>query len=651
MDMPNSSLEMQLDPQQEETLLGQIKQIINRREYNALESLMLDYVTKNHSVSNLSEVWGAIDYLNRPQMRLSPYVQSIVLTITEYLINNNYNNEALEHIRHTAKLLNPDRKLTQKITALYKYVYPNNKNLDVLIRLFQIEESTPLSEAIMNLDKFLAFDIGNPVFSSRFGYGVVTKIDFVLDTITINFFAPPSVSGSGFSSQNQTFTFDQALKSLQALPKDNFYYIKEKQVSVLIQLITKNPAELLKITKRDLPENIKNADIRKTLESVVSSELIEQFIEYIKKLRVNAKPKIKKQEDNNVSIDDTEILSLTEDKIIESLNAVFGNSKMKFLLVLKEKRKDWHELSINLFFTQFDKRVLETIFSELNSKEQRNIIDKTFIEYKRHPIQFLYLAEKLNEDPYAILTRYLDLVHLSGIKLEKSSLASEIRKRLIKDNYELIRKTVSEITSDLAERILTRIEDMKNLYPEERDASKDIIKQQFPELSESIASGHDEFIYSTEVSIRNKTVELHKLVNEEIPKVASEIAQARSFGDLRENFEYKAAKEKQKRLMHKVTEMRHELSIVKPINFTKIDASKVNIGTTVKLISVNDAQSAIGGLTYTILGIWDSNVQKGIISYLAPFAKNLLNKVVGEEVSDSEGKMYKITEINKAQSK
>lgn len=657
-------------------LLSTIKQLVRKKEYSSLETLFLGSVTGAEPDKILPELWQCIEYLHRPQIGLTAYAQTFALFITEHLFEHNYYKEALDHLRRTAYLLNPDRKLRQKIVQAYKIVYINQENLNAFIRFAGLEESTSLSQAITILDKLICLDIGSPVYSSRSGYGEVTKIDFLLDTVAIN-----------FSSQIQTITLEQALKSLQPIPKDNLFYLKEKKAGVLTMLIKESPAELEIILKRDLSEStsrygsldprrvvstggLKTADIKQALKGAVSDDDIATFIEYLKK----TKPKNKKQTSKDTApADYSSLPALSVDGIIELINSVPSITKQKLVLTLKEKRSDWQEIYLQIFFIQSDKRVLQTIFAQINQETQRPLIDKIFAEYKRYPLHFLYLAETRNEDPYAILTRYLDLARTSTVKFEKSSLAREIRKRLIAQNFELVKKSVVEITSDIAKRILVRFEEIKNLYPEERNAIAEIIKHEFPELFET----KSEYIYNTKTAIANKEMELNKILNEEIPQVASEIGRTRSYGDLRENFEFKAALAKQKRLMSKVSEIRQELVKTRPIDFSKIETGKVNIGTTVTLLPIqekelttesteNTEKEFSHGLTrintdfhpvnpvnaqsikFTILGPWDSDLQKGIISYLAPFAQKLLNKQTGEEIADDEGKIYRIEEITKA---
>jgi transcription elongation GreA/GreB family factor len=245
----------------------------------------------------------------------------------------------------------------------------------------------------------------------------------------------------------------------------------------------------------------------------------------------------------------------------------------------------------------------------------------------------MWLAEtKTDNDPYTILTRYLDL---------SKQYSAEIRKRIINKDYQIIKSVVEKIKPEFVKRTIERIKAIDNFYPEEIDTIENIFKNRFPEFFET----KQDFTYNSEIAIKNKEEELKLLVTVEVPKIADEIGHARGYGDLSENFEYKAAMEKQKRLMNKINVMRNELAKARPIDFDKIDTSKVNIGTVAKLTPISENSLP---LIYTILGPWDSDVAQGIISYLAPYAQNLLNKSIGDEITDDLGNKYKIVEINKA---
>jgi transcription elongation GreA/GreB family factor len=601
------------------SFLNIVKQLVLKKDYNGIQTLFLEHIALPNYIDYLSEFWICISYLIKPTIGLSNQAKELAELIFEHLFEDSYFPEALEHIRKFGNLLNPDRSLRQKITILYKNVYSDNPNLDILIRMSEINESANLSQAIDSLDKMLNLNIGNPVYSTRFGYGEIIKIDFVLDTLTIFF----------FNNQTQTITLQQAIKSIQPIAINNIFYLKEKKSPVITQLIKENPAELEKIIKRDLPEHHKTTDIKQLLTGVVADQDIQSFVDYINKK--NPKPK-KLTKKITPPLDTTLLNKMTIDEITSLLNSSASNTQQKILQEIKLNRTGWQDLFFNIFFNQNDKRVLQTIFSELDETRQKQIIDKIFTEYKRNPDHFLWLADYARFDSYSVLYRYLDLA---------IQYPAEIRKRLVANDYTFIRNSLDTISAKNAKRTLARINDIKNFYPEEKDKIESVFKQRFPELFEV----KEEYIYHTESAIRNKEQELKKIISEEIPQVANEIGHARSYGDLSENFEYKAALEKQKRLMHRTSVIREELAQARPIDFGKTETDKVGLGTTIKLSPITSGTPAV---IYTLLGPWDSNPHQGIISYLAPFAQKLLDKKVGDEITDDEGKKYKIIEITKA---
>ena len=129
-------------------------------------------------------------------------------------------------------------------------------------------------------------------------------------------------------------------------------------------------------------------------------------------------------------------------------------------------------------------------------------------------------------------------------------------------------------------------------------------------------------------SLERRQVEYRELVDKKIPANSKEIAIARSYGDLRENHEYKAAKEMQKVLLRNKDELESQFNRARGMNFANAKTEVVGPGTIVLVtdLSTNQVES------FTILGAWDSDPDKGIISYLTPVAMALANRKVGEEV-------------------
>jgi transcription elongation GreA/GreB family factor len=149
-------------------------------------------------------------------------------------------------------------------------------------------------------------------------------------------------------------------------------------------------------------------------------------------------------------------------------------------------------------------------------------------------------------------------------------------------------------------------------------------------------------------SLERRKDEYAELVQKKIPANSKEIAIARSYGDLRENHEYKAAKEMQKILMRQKSELEAQIVRARGSDFSNARTDVVSIGTRVSVTDL-DARHAE---QYTILGAWDSDPEKNVISYLAPVAQTLINKKAGEEVeleTESGKHRYRIESIEQAQ--
>ena len=133
-------------------------------------------------------------------------------------------------------------------------------------------------------------------------------------------------------------------------------------------------------------------------------------------------------------------------------------------------------------------------------------------------------------------------------------------------------------------------------------------------------------------SLEKRKGEFADLVNNKIPQNVKDIAHARSYGDLRENFEYKAAKDMQSVLARRRTDMEKELDLAQGTDFSGVDTSSAAIGTVVVL------ENEQGEKTYTILGAWDSDPDKNVVSYLSNVGRALIGKKVGDsvEVTDLE---------------
>jgi transcription elongation factor GreA len=129
-------------------------------------------------------------------------------------------------------------------------------------------------------------------------------------------------------------------------------------------------------------------------------------------------------------------------------------------------------------------------------------------------------------------------------------------------------------------------------------------------------------------SLEKRQAEYEELVKVKIPENSKEIALARSYGDLSENFEFKAAKQMQSVLMRRKADLEEMLHNAQGTSFENVDISRVSIGTIVTVRNLETNQEE----TYTILGAWDGDPARHVISYQTPIGQALLGRRVGETV-------------------
>ena len=125
--------------------------------------------------------------------------------------------------------------------------------------------------------------------------------------------------------------------------------------------------------------------------------------------------------------------------------------------------------------------------------------------------------------------------------------------------------------------------------------------------------------------------ELSDLKKSERPKVIQAIAVAREHGDLKENAEYHAAKDKQSFIEGRITELEDVTSRAEVINLSKLSGETVTFGTKVKIADEENDQET----DYQIVGPYEANLDAGLISIASPIAKALIGKEVGTSVNVS----------------
>ena len=328
-----------------------------------------------------------------------------------------------------------------------------------------------------------------------------------------------------------------------------------------------------------------------------------------------------------------------------------------FLKKIKEAVNEWPDIYCSLFPYHLDSFIPDALIA--NGQEEKikavfkNILDK----YKANKKQFVWICE--HEDDYPAIKDIMpdqekiitDMIRLLDItnreiasKNKKNSvddqkISKKIEQYLFapldkkkKDSASRIAPFILDADKKNAKQMLFRLEGIADLDDKILKGIKDQLKDKYPDLvmetEQPVEIVYSSGIIVTQAGLNRKQDELKYIREVEIPKNSKEIGEAIALGDLSENAEYKYGKEKQEQLNLAVDRLTKEINDAQVFDKANLNLDKVSFGTKVTLLNLDTNQNVV----YTILGPWESDSEKNIISYQAPLADELLGAEKDEEL-------------------
>jgi transcription elongation factor GreA len=319
-------------------------------------------------------------------------------------------------------------------------------------------------------------------------------------------------------------------------------------------------------------------------------------------------------------------------------------------LVTRVYPEKWKDIVLNLLHntaTKFSGESAHFLIDREESKLLIKSLSTTLDEQTLRASVLLWMIkfrklskfEKLLEK---LMTPQLLTAVFSAIDYESLQNATTRRiplAEILSDDKELLRdiltKGTAENAKDLAQALILNpgFEDLSKrsllarfikLYPE----IQDILDDSGSSSSDVSTVATDDSLIVSQSSYDKKMADLDELNKEKIPANSQAIEAAREHGDLRENAEYHMAKDEQKVLLARQSELQTDLMRAKPTDFTDAPADAVGIGSIVNLSNTDSGDSQ----KYTILGAWDSDPDENVLSYLTPLGQKLLGKKVDDLV-------------------
>ena len=278
----------------------------------------------------------------------------------------------------------------------------------------------------------------------------------------------------------------------------------------------------------------------------------------------------------------------------------------------------------------------------------REMLERSIREHSATSEMLIWLCTE-RKDWRELINPELLAAILSALEREQHSAPGRASKlqRLLMEDRQLFQDMFGKADVGLARDALRRLQ-LSPLFDEltKRSLLARVVKV-FPDLESMIAGSQPQEKAAPLVvswsSLEKRKGEYEELVNKKIPENIKEIALARSYGDLSENFEYKAAKQMQAVLVRRRSELERALQNARGTAFENPDTSRVSIGT---IVTVRDKTSKKQE-TYTILGAWDGDPDRHIISYQTAIGQALLGHKTGETVTLPNGE-FEIISIEPA---
>jgi transcription elongation factor GreA-like protein/transcription elongation GreA/GreB family factor len=290
----------------------------------------------------------------------------------------------------------------------------------------------------------------------------------------------------------------------------------------------------------------------------------------------------------------------------------------------------------------------------------REVFEKTSSAPREYPGCFTWFCERWIEHPEEAarfgqspvgllerLFRLLDHLAFAGRRSTGKSgepvrrCAADIRAFVKKSSFRPVKDALEGPSRVAAESLRNAVVTNTGLDETAKSEVLRIIRTRFPHLAEEEEAGGtgpapaaESTIMCTRESLEKRKQDLRRISEVEIPENAKEIEEARSHGDLSENAEYKFAKERQSMLHNHALELQDNLRRARPVDLDTVPVDRAGFGTRVTL------RGADGGeVSFRILGPWELDYGKDVISYMSDEASAMMGKETGSRVELSTGKV------------
>ena len=325
---------------------------------------------------------------------------------------------------------------------------------------------------------------------------------------------------------------------------------------------------------------------------------------------------------------------------------------------------NWNEEYVKLFPIVLKEELLNDLIKEGHVEDVQKLVRTSFEAFKDYRETVLFFFKECQDKDWfkeagvsyeKQLITLINIIELTFREINNHVNSTE-NKKINKNATDLLFKTDAIFNymfangEDTVKKMYTLIDDISDIDPSYKALARNKILEKYPEFKFRVSEEKKQQsvgLIVTAKKLAEKKAEVDEIQNVLIPKNAAEVADAKAKGDLKENQEYKSAKEEQHFLNLKLTNLQNEFNRAVVFDPTTSTTAIISFGT---VVTLKDNQSG-NEETYTILGPWESDPDNNVISYMAPFGDAILNKKVGDvlQFTINEHKYdYTVKNISKA---
>lgn len=409
---------------------------------------------------------------------------------------------------------------------------------------------------------------------------------------------------------------------------------------------------------RDFPETLKNAEFKASLEAKMKDLLEQEQLNESQKLQVLffledlGTPKTTDQ------INETLLHMKNAAEVIRTMEVMAFQKKA--LQKIHKLRKDWSEIFLDLIYAVDQNLLRDFLLSELDAPQTKDALKQKLNQLLIHPLSFpdifiwyfQKILDKKSKLPFSEPSgqnRFFEglliiLDHLEQ-KPQHRDLSKKIISMLTADRYKIVRDIMQQSSlEEVKEYLLLATKcgsltdhDIKILH-----SLGEVVHPSLSRLRKDKEKGDEEedILWSTQEGYQRTQLRIQQIATVETVNNAREIETARAHGDLRENAEFKAALERRSRLQSELKFLSDQIARARVLTKEDVVADEVGIGA---VVHCKDSKGE--HLKYTLLGPWDADPEKRILSFQSKLAQAMKGKSVGEKF-EFQGEKFTVTDID-----